>query len=144
MVRPRGGDFLYSDLEFEVMLRDVEVAREVGAHGVVFGILDAHGRIDATRTAQLVDRARPMAVTFHRAFDVSRDLEESLDTLLEVGVDRVLTSVGRAEVVEDLGLLGRLVGQAGDDLVVMPGGGIRPDNVGAVLAVGGVRAIAAC
>lgn len=141
MVRPRGGDFLYSDLEFDVMLRDIEVVKEVGADGVVFGILDADGRIDSERIARLVDRARPMPVTFHRAFDVSLDLEESLDTLLEVGVDRVLTSVGRAEVVEDLTLLGRLVSQAGDSLIVMPGGGIRPDNVGAVLSVDGVREV---
>jgi len=138
MVRPRGGDFLYSDVEFEVMTRDVMRIREAGADGVVFGVLDAVGRIDRARTERLIDAARPLPVTFHRAFDVSRDLPESLDTLLELGVDRVLTSAGRACVLDALPLLAKLLARAGNAAVILPGGGIRGDNVREVLAVPGV------
>jgi copper homeostasis protein len=139
MVRPRGGDFLYSDVEFEVMARDVTLIKEAGADGIVFGVLDAAGRIDRSRTERLIAAARPLPVTFHRAFDVSRDLSESLDTLLEMGVDRILTSAGRACVLDDLPLLTSLFERAGDAAVILPGGGIRGDNVGEVLAVPGVR-----
>ena len=92
MVRPRGGDFLYSDLEFEIMQRDVDLAKRAGANGVVFGILDREGAVDADRTRQLVERARPMNVTFHRAFDMVRDLFEALEMLVRLGVDRIFTS----------------------------------------------------
>jgi copper homeostasis protein len=141
MVRPRGGDFLYSDVEFEVMTRDVTRIREAGADGVVFGVLDTVGRIDRARTELLIDAARPLPVTFHRAFDVSRDLPESLDTLLELGVDRVLTSAGRACVLDALPLLAKLLARAGNAAVILPGGGIRGDNVREVLAVPGVREV---
>ena len=141
MVRPRGGDFLYSDLEVEVMLRDIDALKGVGVSGIVFGALCADGRVDAEKTRRLLDAARPLPVTFHRAFDVSRDLFESLDALMEIGVDRVLTSVGRGAVVEDLALLGALVTHAAGRLTVLPGGGIRPENVGSVLAVPGIREV---
>lgn len=141
MIRPRGGDFLYSEIEFEVMLRDIAVAKNLGVHGVVFGVLSADGRIDRERTARLVDAARPLAVTFHRAFDVSRDPMESLDVLVSLGVDRILTSAQQATVVEDLPLLSRLVDVAGGGLTILPGGGIRADNVGQVLTVPGVREV---
>ncbi|MDA0329687.1 MAG: copper homeostasis protein CutC [Gemmatimonadetes bacterium] len=141
MIRPRGGDFLYSEIEFEVMLRDITVVKELGVHGVVFGVLTEDGRIDRERTSRLVDAARPMAVTFHRAFDVSRDPWESLDVLVGLGVDRILTSAQRASVFEDLPLLSRLVDMAGGGLTILPGGGIRADNVGQVLAVPGVREV---
>ena len=120
------------------MTRDVMRIREAGADGVVFGVLDAVGRIDRARTERLIDAARPLPVTFHRAFDVSRDLPESLDTLLELGVDRVLTSAGRACVLDALPLLAKLLARAGNAAVILPGGGIRGDNVREVLAVPGV------
>ena len=141
MVRPRGGDFLYSELEFEVMLRDSEALAEAGAAGLVFGILDSDGRIDYRRTSRLIEAARPLSVTFHRAFDLSRDLEESLEVLLEVGADRVLTSVGKERVLDGLDLLSALMERAGDSIVVMPAGGIRPHNIGQVLAVPGVTEV---
>jgi copper homeostasis protein len=141
MVRPRGGDFLYSDLEVEVMLRDIDALKAVGVSGLVFGMLRADGRVDAERTTRLLEVARPLPVTFHRAFDLSRNLFESLDVLMEIGVDRVLTSVGRRVVVEDLSLLGALVNHAAGRLTVLPGGGIRPDNVESVLSVPGVREV---
>jgi len=141
MIRPRGGDFLYRGYEVEVMLADIEEARRHGAHGVVFGALAANGSVDRAITAELKAAAGPMAVTFHRAFDLSRDLEESLDVLMEIGVDRVLTSAGRATVVDRLDTLARLTARADDALVVLPGGGIRPENVARVLSVPGVREI---
>ena len=141
MVRPRGGDFLYSDLEMDVMLRDIAFARGAGARGVVFGALDADGTVDQERVARLVDAARPLSVTFHRAFDLSRDLDESLEALLDLGVDRVLTSAGRRAVADDLSTLERLARTAAGRLTILAGGGIRPHNVSAVLAVPGVREV---
>ena len=141
MIRPRGGDFLYSELEFEVMLRDAQVLAEAGAAGLVFGVLDSDGRIDRRRASLLMELVRPLPVTFHRAFDLSRDLEESLEVLLEVGVDRVLTSVGQARVIDGLDHLSALIERAGDKMVVMPAGGIRPHNILEVVAVPGVTEV---
>ncbi|MGB1655946.1 MAG: copper homeostasis protein CutC [Longimicrobiales bacterium] len=141
MVRPRGGDFLYSGLEFDVMLRDIDVLGSAGVSGLVFGVLDAGGRIDRVRTRRLIEAARPLPVTFHRAFDLSRDLEESLDTLAELGADRILTSVGQASVLDGLDRLAALIERAAGSVVVMPGGGIRPDNIEAVAKVPGVTEI---
>ena len=141
MVRPRGGDFLYSDVDFDVMLRDVHHMKRLGASGVVFGILDADGRVDRERSLRLIEAARPLSVTFHRAFDVSRNLEESLDALIALGVDRVLTSVGRPAVTDDLGRLQALIERADGRLLVLPGGGVTPDNVTSVAAVPGVSEV---
>lgn len=141
MIRPRGGDFLYSDLELAVMLRDIEAIRGQGAFGVVFGALRPDGTIDVERMKRLIDAARPMSVTCHRAFDVSRDLDESLDVLCELGVDRVLTSVGRASIVDHLDRLGELAGRAGDRISVMPCGGVRAHNVDRLLAIPGIREV---
>ena len=141
MIRPRGGDFLYSEAEFDVMLRDIETARSLGADGVVFGLLRPDGTIDEARTSALVEAARPLSVTFHRAFDMSRDLSESLAALKRCDVDRVLTSGGFRAAPEGLDVLRSLVEQAGDDLVVMPGCGIREHNVAEVLAKTGAREV---
>lgn len=139
MIRPRGGDFLYTDLEFAVMKADVRVAKRAGAAGVVIGMLHADGFVDAERTKELIDLARPMAVTFHRAFDVSNGLEANLETLISVGIDRVLTSAGVALVTDALPRLEALAGIAGDDLAILACGGVRDTNVEAVLAVPGIR-----
>jgi copper homeostasis protein len=144
MIRPRGGDFLYEPAEVAVMLRDIEAVAGVEAggrkpHGVVVGALTRSGDIDAALTRELVAAARPLSVTFHRAFDLSRDLDRSLDTLLEIGVDRVLTSAGRPAVVDGLDTLRRLAGRAAGRLVVLPGGSIRADNAARVLKVPGIH-----
>src|SRR2546430_10007284 len=94
IIRPRGGDFIASDDELNVMWRDIETARWLGARGVVFGLLRANGTVDAERVAPLIEVAGAMGVTFHRAFDHCRDLDEALETLVELGVERVLTSGG--------------------------------------------------
>lgn len=141
MIRPRGGDFLYSDLEFAAMMADIAVAKRAGAAGVVIGLLNDDGTIDGGRTRALVDAARPMSVTFHRAFDLSNDLERNLARLVSAGVDRVLTSAGVDRVSDALPRLAALASIAGEDITILACGGIRPSNVDAVLSVPGVREV---
>ncbi|MGH9333262.1 MAG: copper homeostasis protein CutC [Vicinamibacteria bacterium] len=128
IIRPRGGDFLYSESEHEVMLRDVDSAKELGADGVVIGALTAGGEIDLSRTRELVDRARPLSVTFQRAFDMSRDPLEALERLVELGIDRVLTSGQEESAMAGLDLLRELVARARKRIVVMPCGNIHESN----------------
>ncbi len=134
MVRPRGGDFCYSEAEFAAMRHDVRAAHETGAAGVVFGILTPDGDVDVQRTRELVDEATPRAVTFHRAFDMTRDAFAALDTLIDLGVNRVLTSGQESSVLEGLDLIARLVDRADGRIVVMPGGGITDRNVARICA----------
>jgi copper homeostasis protein len=142
IIRPRGGDFLFSDVEFEVMKRDIEVAREQRADGVVIGILKEDGTIDAARTRQLIEIARPLRVTFHRAFDMTCNPYDALEELIALGIERVLTSGQQAEVPEGLPLIAELVKQARDRIIVMPGGGgIAADNIAIVARRSGAREI---
>ncbi len=141
MIRPRGGDFLYSETEFASMCRDVEMAKRLGAGGVVFGLLTPDGSIDVERTRQLAEQARPMSATFHRAFDMASDPKQALDTLIDLGIDRVLTSGQEATAVEGIDLLRDLVTQAGDRIVVMPGGGIDETSLKKILETTGAREI---
>ena len=109
IIRPRGGDFLYTDGEHTVMLRDIDAAKKAGADGVVVGVLDANAQVDEARTRELVESARPMSITFHRAFDMTRDPLAALETLVDLGIDRILTSgreesaLGRTRVAERSG-----------------------------------------
>lgn len=140
MVRPRGGGFFYSDAEFAEMEREVEAAKEVGMDGVVFGLLNAAGEVDIARTARLVELARPLPVTFHRAFDeCSRDLREALEDVIETGATRLLTSGGKRTAPEALDLIGELVRIAGERLVVMPGSGLHAGNIREAVAKTGAR-----
>jgi copper homeostasis protein len=141
LVRPRTGDFLYGDDELDVMRRDIEVAKSLGADGVVFGALTAEGDVDVARLRPLVALARPMAVTFHRAFDFARDLDSALEALAALGVDRVLTSGGAATALEGGASLARLVARGGDRLTVLAGGSITSANVAAVVRMSGVREV---
>lgn len=141
MIRPRGGDFLYSDDEFAVMREDVRVAKDLGADGVVFGLLTAAGDIDAPRTRELIELARPMSVTFHRAFDVCRDAAGALETLIELGVDRVLTSGQEPTCLEGMEMLATLQRQAAGRIIVMPGGGLNPRNIRRIVETTGVREV---
>ncbi|NLZ76637.1 MAG: copper homeostasis protein CutC [Spirochaetales bacterium] len=128
MIRPRGGDFCYSDPEFEAMKEDVRLFKDAGANALVFGILTPEGRIDKERSRELIALARPLEVTFHRAFDMTPDPFEAIEDLIDLGVDRVLTSGQEATVPEGADLLARLVGEYGDRIVVMPGAGITQRN----------------
>ena len=128
MIRPRGGDFCYFDEEFEVMKEDIKAFKETGINGIVFGILTPDGDVDVKRSKEIIELARPLAVTFHRAFDMTRDPYKSLEELIELGVDRVLTSGQEATVPEGADLLEELVQIAGDRIIVMPGCGITERN----------------
>ncbi len=133
MIRPRGGDFCYSADEFAVMERDVVQARKLGADVIVLGLLNPDGTIDRPRSARLVELARPLPVTFHRAFDMARDPHEALDAVLELGVERLLTSGQEKSAVEGMDLIADLVKRAGERLVVMPGGGVTERNLEKIL-----------
>ncbi|MEM1177563.1 MAG: copper homeostasis protein CutC [Acidobacteriota bacterium] len=141
MIRPRGGDFCYSEAELEAMRHDIDVAKDLGADGVVFGILGRDGTIDRVATARLLDAARPMNVTFHRAFDMTRDPMEALDALIDLGVDRLLTSGQEATVADGVELVSALVERAGSSLEVMPGCGLTPRNAARIVAATGAREI---
>jgi copper homeostasis protein len=129
MIRPRGGDFLFNEDEFATMRADIETSKVEGANGVVIGLLTAAGEIDIGRTRELVALARPLSVTFHRAFDVAAEPFGALETLIELGVDRVLTSGQEATVLEGLPLIVEFMKRAGDRIVIMPGGGITARNI---------------
>jgi copper homeostasis protein len=139
MVRPRGGDFLYSDREFQTMLDDVELFREEGVAGVVFGCLAADGRIDEDRMSQLVGRAAPMQVTCHRAFDMTRDPEEAIEALVRCGVDRVLTSGQADDAVDGVATLQRTIKAANGRIVVLVCGALTEATIGDVLAATGAQ-----
>jgi copper homeostasis protein len=141
IIRPRGGDFLYSETEFTIMKRDIDAAKTLGADGVVIGILDASGEIDTMRTAELTGLARPMSVTFHRAFDVCRDPFEAVDELAAIGVDRILTSGQEGTAVEGLDLLADLVRHAGDRITIMACGNLNERNLRKVVEVTGVKEV---
>ena len=128
MIRPRGGDFCYSDLEFQTMLEDVQAFKKAGVNGIVFGILTPEGDVDMERSRRIIELARPLSVTFHRAFDMTRDPYNALEDLISLGVDRVLTSGQEASVTEGADLLADLVKKAGDHIIVMPGCGINERN----------------
>jgi copper homeostasis protein len=132
IVRPRGGDFLYSDAEFHSMLADVEALSQLGVAGVVVGCLKPDGTIDEKRMAALVEAAGPLAVTCHRAFDMTRDPSEALEALIRCGVGRVLTSGQRDTAVEGAGLLAELVRQAADRIIILGCGALTPDDIAGV------------
>ena len=141
MIRPRGGDFLYSETELLTMEHDIDAMKAEGVDGVVFGLLTPDGTVDVERTARLTKRARPLGVTFHRAFDMTRDPHAALEALIELGVDRVLTSGQRDSVADGIELVGELVERAGDRIAVMPGAGATPENVRAIVDGTGAREV---
>jgi len=129
LIRPRAGDFLYSDLEFEVMKEDIKLCKELGFEGVVIGILKADGGVDVERTRILTDLASPMTVTFHRAFDCCRNPEEALEEVIASGCDLILSSGLKATAEEGAALLDKLVIQAKERIRIMPGSGIHSGNI---------------
>jgi copper homeostasis protein len=133
ILRPRGGDFLYSDAEFASMLDDAREIAQQNAAGIVIGCLTEDGRIDELRMKALVEAARPLSVTCHRAFDMTRDPEEALEALIRCGISRVLTSGQRASAVEAIPLLKTLNRQAAGRIIVMACGALAPDNIAQVV-----------
>ncbi|UGT40752.1 copper homeostasis protein CutC [Nocardia yamanashiensis] len=139
LIRPRTGDFRYAPEEIELIRTDIEWARRLGAHGVVFGVLDADGNVDRAANAELRAAADGMQATFHRAFDICTDPYSGFDTLLELGFTRLLTSGRQLSVLDGAPLIARLVNLAAGRIDVMACGGLRADNARRVLELTGVR-----
>ena len=129
IIRPRVGDFLYSDEEFNVMLRDIDYCKQVGCDGVVIGMLLTDGSVDKQRCSRLVEAAYPMGVTFHRAFDWAANPFEALEDIITLGCERILTSGQRPTAMEGAVLIDQLVREADDRIVIMPGSGVRASNI---------------
>ncbi|MBN1894653.1 copper homeostasis protein CutC [bacterium] len=141
LIRPRCGDFLYSDQDYALMLRDLELVKEWGAQCAVSGFLTPEGDVDKTKTAEFMALARPMSFTFHRAFDMVRDPFRSLEDLIALGADRILTSGGKSAAEKGMDQIRKLVLQAGGRISVMAGGGVDETNVRKIADETGVREI---
>ena len=129
IVRPRGGDFLYSNIEYHLIKEDIAHIKALGANGIVIGFLTSTGEIDLQRTAEIIKLAAPMEVTFHRAFDMSINLFIALEQLKELGVKRILTSGGYANAEKGAHIIAQLVQKANDEIIIMPGSGINSENL---------------
>ena len=141
MIRPREGDFCYSEKEFESMLLDIAAAKMVGMQGIVAGILNPDGSVDEKRTAILVDAAAPMNVTFHRAFDMVSDQYKALEAIIYAGCARILTSGGQQTAPKGIDKLADLVSKAGDRISIMPGSGVNLSNLKQIAEVTGAKEI---
>lgn len=136
LIRPRSGNFTYSEVEFDVMLRDINFCSEIGCAGVVTGVLDHHLEIDVDRTAQLIDACKGMEFTFHRAFDWVQEPMEEIQKLMDLKVDRLLSSGLKSTAIEGISLLKQLKDFSEDKLEIMPGGGINIENAQAFKEAG--------
>ena len=139
IIRPRGGDFLYSESEIEEMVCDIRVAKELGADGLVFGCLTPDGNVDIEAMKKLMDAAGDTPVTFHRAFDHTSDPLKALEDIIGLGCARILTSGCRPTALEGASLLARLVEVAGDRLIIMPGCGVKEGNIAEIARLSGAR-----
>ena len=129
IIRPRGGDFLYSDDEFSIMKTDVQFCKDAGCDGVVIGMLHKDGRIDKERCSELINIAYPMGVTFHRAFDRTNDAAQALEDIIEIGCERILTSGLRPNAMDGAVTIAALIKQADGRIIIMPGSGVRSENI---------------
>ena len=141
LIRPRAGNFVYSEAEFERIKHEICLAKELGMDGIVLGLLVNNGQIDQKRTSVLIQLAEPLPVTFHRAFDSCRDLAAALEAVIETGARRILTSGGKTSATAGLTCLAELVAAAGTCIVIMPGGGIRATNIERVLRSSGAHEV---
>ena len=139
IIRPRGGDFLYSEDELEEMIHDIRIAEELGADGLVFGCLTKEGNIDKRAMSILMEAAGSLPVTFHRAFDHSADPLKALEDIIELGCARILTSGCRPTALEGADLLAQLVEKAGDRIIIMPGCGVKESNIAEIARLSGAR-----
>lgn len=129
IIRPRGGDFLYSDEEFDIMRTDIKISKQLGCDGIVIGILNADGTVDKKRCSWLVELAYPMGVTFHRAFDRTTDACKALEDIIDIGCERILTSGQLPTALDGAERISKLISQADERIIIMPGSGIRSDNI---------------
>ncbi|MEQ8245347.1 copper homeostasis protein CutC [Fulvivirga sp.] len=136
LVRPRGGDFVYSDLEFEIIKEDIKICKELGVEGIVSGVLNTDGTLDKARTRELVELSKPLPFTFHRAFDVANDPLQALEDIIDCGAARILTSGQKNSAIEGIDLLKQIQEKAAGRIVIMPGGGINASNIEELLTIG--------
>lgn len=129
IIRPRGGDFLYTDAEFEVMKNDIKMCKQLGCDGVVTGILNKDGLVDKKRCSQLVELAYPLGVTFHRAFDRVNNPAQALEDVIDIGCERILTSGLQPNAIDGAAQITTLIKQADERIIIMPGSGVRADNI---------------
>lgn len=141
IIRPRGGDFYYSYEEFEVMKKDIELCKNLGVYGVVLGLLDKENKIDIERTKELVDMAKPMKVTFHMAFDEIDDKDNALESLMDLGVDRVLTKGCKTKALDGIEILKRLNEKSNGKIEILPGGGVTKENFNYLVEKTGVKEV---
>ncbi|MCX8491261.1 MAG: copper homeostasis protein CutC, partial [Cyclobacteriaceae bacterium] len=141
MIRPRGGDFLYSNYEFHSMKRDISQCQKASVDGVVFGMLHPDGTIDKKRCKELIDKARPLKVTCHRAFDMTRDPFEALEDCIEVGFDRILTAGQQAKASNGAKLIGQLIEKANGRIAIMSGSGVNEETVEDIIRESGAEEI---
>ncbi|HMJ71456.1 MAG TPA: copper homeostasis protein CutC [Cyclobacteriaceae bacterium] len=141
MIRPRGGDFCYTSWEFYCMKRDIWQCQKLSVDGVVFGILTPEGRIDKKRCKELIDKSRPLKVTCHRAFDMTRDPFEALEDCIEVGFDRILTAGQQPQASKGAELIGELIRKANGRIAIMPGSGVNENTVEHILSVSKAKEI---
>ena len=139
MIRPRGGDFLYSSEEFEIMKTDVAVCKEIGCDGIVFGILTTEGKVDKKRCKEIIELAYPLEATFHRAFDRVADPFEALEDVIELGFERILTSGLKPKAEEGRQTIFELISKADDRIIIMPGSGITSENIISIAESTGAR-----
>lgn len=139
IIRPRGGDFLYSEQEMRVMEKDICMAHKLGVDGVVFGCLTPSGQIDKIKTKRLIDAAQGLSVTFHRAFDVCTNPYLALEELIELGVHRILTSGQQPTALQGLPLIKELVQKANNRIIILPGSGINENNIRKIATESGVN-----
>lgn len=138
MIRPRGGDFCYSEDEFELMKTEIDFCKKQQCDGVVFGILDKNRKVDKKRNTELVRFAQPLPCTFHRAFDQTENLFESMETVIGCGFTRILTSGGKDNPVAGADMLKKLVNASKGRIIILPGGGVRSENISELKAIAGV------
>lgn len=129
IIRMRSGDFLYTEEEFEIMLHDVKLCKDLGCDGVVIGLLEKNGRIDITKTSKLINAAYPLEVTFHRAFDRCKDPFEAMEQLIKSGCQRILTSGQQPAAPQGADLIAELIRSAEQKIIIMPGSGVRKENI---------------
>jgi len=141
MIRPRGGDFHYSSYEFHAMKRDISMCQKLSVDGIVLGILNPDGTIDKKRCKELIDKARPLKVTCHRAFDMTRDPFEALEDCIEAGFDRILTAGQQAQALKGASLISELIRKANGRIAIMPGSGVNENTVEEIVSTSGAKEI---
>lgn len=141
LIRPRGGDFVYDDIEYKVLKNDIKSFKSLDINGIVTGILTKNGHVDSEKMKEIIDLVYPLELTFHRAIDMSVDPFTALDTLMTLRVQRVLTSGGENNALDGMETIRKMVQMAGNDIIIMPGAGINSTNISSILKTTGANEI---